>query len=61
MHIHTCAHPAASVFAEVYVGVQKHLCNIHTCMCTVAQDTFIKAHATLAAKKCAYIYMHTYI
>ena len=26
-HLHICAQPAASVFADVYVGVKTHLCN----------------------------------
>jgi len=44
------------VFADVYVGVKTHLCNIHTCPCTSAQNTCSKAHATLTAKKNAHIY-----
>jgi len=39
IHIHQYAQPAASVFADVYVGVKTHLCNIHTCPCTSAQNT----------------------
>jgi len=62
-HIHTYTHmsqPAASVFADVYVGVKTHLCNIHTCPCTSAQNT-CKVHATLTAKKCTYTYTHTHM
>ena len=57
--IHICAQPAASVFANVYVGVKTHLCNIHTCTCTSAQNT-CKMFVTLTAKKMhTYIYLHT--
>jgi len=52
-HIHICAQPAASVFVDVYIGVKIHLCNIHTCPCTSAQNT-CKVHVTLTAKKCTY-------
>ena len=38
-HIHICAQPAASLFADVYVGVETHLCNVRTCPCTSAQNT----------------------
>ena len=34
-----CAHPAASVFANLYVDVKKHLCNVHNCTCTVKVDS----------------------
>jgi len=63
MHIHTyirvhiCAQPAASVFADVYVGAKTHLCNVHTCPCNSAQNT-CKVHETLTAKKCTYTYRH---
>ena len=50
-----CAQPAASVFADVYVGVKTHLCSVHTCPCTSGQNTCSKVHATLTAKKCTYI------
>jgi len=60
IHIHICAQPAASVFADVYVGVKTHLCNIHTCPCTSAQNT-CKVHVTLNAKKCTYIYTYTHM
>jgi len=63
IHMHICAQPAASVFADVYVGIKTYLCNVHTCPCTSAQNT-CQVHATLTAKKCTYIYtythMHTY-
>ena len=36
--------------ADVYVGVETHLCNIHTRPCTSAQNT-CKVHVTLTAKK----------
>ena len=49
IHIHTCAQPAASVFADVYVGVKTHLCNVHTLPCTSAQNTCSKVHVTLTA------------
>jgi len=60
IHIHICAQPAESVFADVYVGVKTHLCNIHACPCTSAQNT-CKVHATLTAKKCTYIYTYTHM
>jgi len=60
IHIHICAQPAASVFADVYVGVKTHLCNVHTCPCTSKQKTF-KVHATLTAKKSTYIYTYTHM
>ena len=60
MHVHICAHPAASVFAVLYVDVTKNLCNIYTCTCTGAQNTCSKVHATLTAKN-AYIHIHTHI
>jgi len=62
-----CEYVAASVFADVYVGVKTHLCNIHTCPCTSAQ-TPCKVHVTLLRKnthtyipthKCIRIHMHT--
>ena len=66
MHIHTyihihiwCAQPAASMFADVYVGVKTHLCNIHTCPYTSAQNTW-KVHVTLTAKN-THIYIPTHI
>jgi len=61
IHIHICAQSAASVFADVYVGVKTHLCNIHNCPCTSAQST-CKVHVTLTAKKYTniYTYTHTY-
>jgi len=30
MHIHICAHPEASVFADVYVDVKKETCVMYT-------------------------------
>jgi len=60
IHIHICAQPAASVFADVYVGVKTHPCNIHTCPCTSAQNT-CKVHVTLTAKKCTYIYTNIHM
>jgi len=58
-HIHMYVQPAASMFADVYVGVKTHLCNIHTCPCTSAQNT-CKVHVTLTAKKRKYIYTYTH-
>jgi len=59
--IHICTQPAASVFADVYVGVKTHLCILHTCPCTSAQNTCSKVHATLTAKKMhIYIHLQTY-
>jgi len=46
---------------DVYVGVKTHLCNVHTCPCSSAQNTCSKVHATLTAKKCTYIYTHTHM
>jgi len=60
MHLHIRAQPAASVFADVYVGVKAHLCDIHTCPRTSAQNT-CKVHVTLNAKKCTYICTHTHM
>ena len=34
---------------DVYVGVKRHLCNVHTCPCTSAQNTCSKVHVTLTA------------
>jgi len=59
IHIHVCAQPAASVFADVYVGVRRHLYNVHTCPCTSAQNT-CKVHTTPTAKN-AHIYIPTHI
>ena len=59
IHIHICAQSAASVFADVYVGVKINLCNIPNCPCTSAQNT-CKVHVTLTAKKCTYIYTYTH-
>jgi len=59
IHIHICGQPAAGVFADVYVGVKTHLCNIHTCSCTTAQNT-CKVHASLTAKN-AHIYIPSHI
>ena len=61
IHIHICAQPAASVFADVYVGVKTHLCNVHTCPCTSSPKTCSKVHAKLTAKKCTYIYTYTHM
>jgi len=60
IHIHICAYPAGSVFADVYVGVKTHPCNKLTCPCTSAQNT-CKVHVTLTAKKCTYIYTHIHM
>jgi len=60
IHIHICAQPAARVFADEYFGVKRHLCNIHTCPCTSAQNT-CKVHVTLTAKKCTYIYTYAHM
>jgi len=46
---------------DVYVGVKTHLCNVHTCPCTSAQNTCPKVHATLTAKKCTYMYIYTHM
>jgi len=63
IHIHICTQLAASVFADVYVGVKTHLCYVRTCSCTGTQNT-CKEHVTLTAKECKYIYtcthMHTH-
>ena len=40
---------------------KKHMCNVHTCPCTGAQNTCSKVLATLTAKKCTYICTHTQI
>jgi len=58
INIHICAKPAASVFADVYVGVKTHLCSVHTCPCTSVQNTCSKVNATLTAKN-AHIYIPT--
>jgi len=60
IHMHICAQSAASEFADVYVGVKTHLCNIHTCPCTSAQNT-CKVHVTLTAKTCTYTHAYIYI
>ena len=46
-------------FADVYVGVKTHLCNIHTRPCTSAHNT-CKVHVTLTAKN-VHIYIPTHI
>jgi len=46
--INICTQPAASVSADVYVGVKTHLCNVLTCPCTSAQNTFSKVHCDQA-------------
>jgi len=61
INIHVCTQPAASVFADVYVGVKTHLCNVYTCPCTSAQNTCSKVHVTLTAKECTYIYTYTHM
>jgi len=67
INIHTFAQPAASVFADVYVGVKTNLCSVHTCPCTSVQSSCSKVHVTLTAETCTYIYtnthmyMHTYV
>ena len=58
INIHICTQPAASVFADVYVGVKTHLCKVHTGPCTSAQSTCSKVHATLIAKN-AHIHIPT--
>jgi len=57
-----CAQPAASVLADVFVGhgVKTHLCDIHVCPCTCAQND-CKVHVTLTAKKCTYIFTYTHM
>ena len=55
---HHHSQPAASVLADVYVGVKTHLCSVHTCPCTSVQNTCSKVHATLTAKN-AHIYIPT--
>jgi len=57
INIHICAQPAAIVFADVYVGVKTHLCNVHTCV----QNICSKVHATLTVKKRTYIHTHTHM
>jgi len=61
INIHICAQPAASVFADVFVGVKTHLCSVHVCSCTSVHNTCSKVHATLTAKKCTCIYTHTHM
>jgi len=61
IHIHIRAQPATIVFADAYVSIKTHLCNIHTCPCASAQNTCSKVHATLTAKKCTYIYTYTHM
>jgi len=61
IHIHIRAQPAASVFADVYVGVKTHLCSVHTCPCTSVQNTCSKVACNTHCKKMhIYIYLHTY-
>jgi len=59
-NIHICTQPAASVFADVHVGVKSHMCNVHTCPCTSVQNTCSELHATLTVKKYTYIYTYTH-
>ena len=58
IHIHICVQPAASV-SQICTLVT-HLCNIHTCPCTSAQNT-CKVHVTLTAKKCTNTYTYTHM
>jgi len=61
INIHICAQPAASVFADVFVGVKTHLCSVHVYSYTSVQNTCSNVHATLTTKKCTYIYTHTHM
>jgi len=68
INIHICAQPAASVFAEVYVGVKTHLCSVHTCPCTMSRTPVPKcmqhsqqknAHIYIPTPICIRIHMYT--
>ena len=61
MHIHVCAHPAASVSQMCTLMSNKHLDIVYTCTCTGAQNTCSKVHATLTAKKSTYIHAYTHM
>ena len=62
MHIHKCAHPAASVSQMCTLMSNIHLYNVYVCTSNSAQNTCSKVHATLTAKKMhIYIYTHKHI
>ena len=56
INIHICAQPAASVLADVYIGVKTHLCSVHTFPCTSVQNTCCMQHSL---QKHALIYIPT--
>ena len=60
MHIRTCAQPAASVFADVHVGVQKNSCVTYTPAHALMPKTPVpKCTQHLLQKNCTYIHIHT--
>jgi len=58
--IYTYVHNLQRVCSQICMLMsKKHLCNVHTCPCTGAQNTCYQVHATLTAKKCTFIYTHS--
>ena len=60
-HIYACTTCSECVCRCVCWCQKKHLCNIHTCPGTSAQNTCSKVNTTPTAKKCTYIHMHTHM
>ena len=60
MHIHPCAQPAASVFADVYVGVKKNTCVTYTPAHAIVPKTPVPKCRQHSLKKNAHIYIYTH-
>jgi len=61
MHIHICEHSATNVSQMCTLTFKEHLYNAYSCICTGAQNTCSKVHATLTAKKRTYVYAYTHM
>ena len=63
VYIYTYVHNSQRVCVSQMctLVLKTHLCNVHTCPCTSAQNTCPKMHATLTANKCTYIYTYTHM
>jgi len=57
MHIHICAHPAASVFADVYVSVSVTYTPVHALVPT----TPVKCTHHSLQRNCTHIHTHTHM
>ena len=60
MHLHTCAQPTASVFADVYVGVKKNTCVIYTPAYAIVPKTPVPKCTQHSLQKNAHIYIYTH-